>query len=64
MTKMYCDRCKEELKAGEQSAHVNIVGDADPDGNGKVTGQADLCLNCHDALISWVTHHESWRFEE
>lgn len=54
MTIQYCDRCGVELPEGEQSGAVNGVEDADENGDGAVTFQADVCTRCYQEFIAWV----------
>ncbi len=54
MTKSFCDRCGADLTNRKSSA-VRGLKDADPQGNGIVTTQADLCPRCYRALLAWLT---------
>jgi len=53
MTRQYCDRCGHDI-TDKTSAAVSIVGDADAQGNGSVSENADLCSACAKALGAWL----------
>lgn len=53
MTRQFCDRCNADVTQ-KKSAAVTMVGDADAQGNGGVTTQADLCQPCRRALEHWL----------
>lgn len=54
MTRQFCDRCGADVTQ-KRSAAVRVVGDADSQGNGAVTSDADLCQRCRSALETWLT---------
>jgi ribosomal protein S27AE len=54
MTRQFCDRCGADVTQ-KRSASVRIVSDADSQGNGAVTSDADLCPRCRRALETWLT---------
>jgi hypothetical protein len=53
MTRQFCDRCTADVTQ-KRSASVSVIGDADSQGNGAVTAQADLCAPCRRALERWL----------
>jgi len=53
MTRQFCDRCVADV-TNKVSASVHIVANADPQGNGKVSDEADLCPACYRALLAWL----------
>ena len=53
MTKQFCDRCGADVTQ-KRSAVVRLIGDADSQGNGAVTSEADLCQRCRSALEVWL----------
>lgn len=53
MNRQYCDRCETET-TGVRSAHVMGIDDADVDGQGDVTREADLCAECYAWLLNWL----------
>jgi hypothetical protein len=53
MTRQFCDRCTADVTQ-KRSAALNLVGDADSQGNGAVTTTADLCQPCRRALERWL----------
>jgi hypothetical protein len=54
VTRQFCDRCGADVTQ-KKSAALNLVGDADSQGNGTVTTTADLCQHCRTALEHWLT---------
>jgi ribosomal protein S27AE len=56
MTRQFCDRCGADVTQ-KLSASVRVIGDADSQGNGAVTSDADLCQRCRRALETWLTTH-------
>jgi len=53
MTRQFCDRCGADVTQ-KRSAVVRMIGDADSQGNGAVTSEADLCQRCRSALEVWL----------
>lgn len=53
MNRQFCDRCAADV-TDKSSAHCSIVADADVQGNGTITKQADLCQPCRQALETWL----------
>jgi hypothetical protein len=54
MTRQYCDRCRADVTE-KKSAGVSVVADANAQGGGVVTQQADLCQACRKLLEAWLT---------
>lgn len=54
MRRDFCDRCDAEL-TNTVSGHVIGIANADEDGNGEHTHEADLCARCYSRFHAWLT---------
>jgi hypothetical protein len=52
-TRMFCDRCGADI-TDKTSAGLRGIADVDPQGNGTITFEADLCAACYRACREWV----------
>lgn len=56
MKRVFCDRCDADITT-EPSSAVSGVFDANEDGDGTVTDDADLCRACYEAFRVWLEGH-------